>query len=218
VLAAARDAGLDAVAITDHDTTAGVERARRLAAASRAGREANAGLARDVDGGPLPLVVPGVEVSTADGHLLALGVTDAPAPGRPLAETVASVRDVGGLAVVPHPFQRLRHGVRARTLDDCPVDAVETYNACSLSNLRNRQAGRYARREGLPRVGGSDAHRPATVGRASTVVAVDGPLTVDRLLAGVRAGRTSVHGRLTPVARYVRKYATNARLATALRG
>jgi predicted metal-dependent phosphoesterase TrpH len=196
VLAAAREAGLDAVAVTDHDTVAG----------NRAARDRRAGAD--------PLVVPGVEVSTADGHLLALGVDAALAPDRPLATTVAAVHERGGVAVVPHPFQRLRHGVRPGTLADCPVDALETYNACSLSNLRNRQADRYARREGLPRVGGSDAHRPGTVGRAYTAVDVDGSLSVETLLDGLRAGRTHVHGRLLSLPRYVRKYATNACLAT----
>lgn len=207
VLDRARAAGLDAVAVTDHDTLAGSRRAVALAPGY--------GL----------LAVPGVEVSTADGHLLALGIGACPPPGRPLAETVRTVRRAGGLAVVPHPFQRLRHGVSARTLRSLPADArpdaIETYNACALSNVRNRQAERFAAARGYPAVGGSDAHTAGTVGRAHATVEVDAdaPATTDptdctvpALLDAVRAGRTAVRGRLTPLTRYVRKYATNARL------
>lgn len=207
LLERARTAGLDAIAVTDHDVLTGSNHA--------------VGLAPEYD----LLAVPGVEVSTADGHLLALGVDDRPPAGRSLAETVSTVRRAGGLAVVPHPFQRLRHGVSARTLRSLPAEArphaIETYNACSLSNVRNRQAERFARREGFPAVGGSDAHGPRTVGRAHTVVdvAVDDParLTGRTILEAIRAGRTHVEGRLTPLARYLRKYVTNARLKVTTR-
>jgi predicted metal-dependent phosphoesterase TrpH len=96
VLAAAADAGLDALAITDHDTIERSLRAVELAPTY--------GL----------VAIPGIEVSTADGHLLALGVEEALEPGRPLRETAAEVRSRGGATVVPHPFQRTRHGASGR--------------------------------------------------------------------------------------------------------
>jgi predicted metal-dependent phosphoesterase TrpH len=195
VLRAARRAGLDAVAITDHDTMAGAR------AAVRAARELT--------------VVPGVEVSTADGHLLALGVESRPGPGRPFEETVAAVRERGGVAVVPHPFQRSRHGVSRRALTDC--DGIEAYNAMAMTGLRNRRAQAFARAEGYPMVGGSDAHRPASVGRAYTAVDLpegESP-TADALLASIRAGRTDFAGDRTPTGRVLRKLLYNAGLRTA---
>jgi predicted metal-dependent phosphoesterase TrpH len=192
VLEAAVDAGLDAVAVTDHDAIAASRRAHDLAP--------DYGL----------LAVPGVEVSTADGHLLALGVDEALRPGRPLAATAREARQRGGVTIVPHPFQRSRHGATAADIAD--VDLIETYNAHTVAGLRNRQAARFARRTGYPATGGSDAHGPGLVGRAYTDVevrAADGEPTVADVLDGLRAGRTTVDGSRTSIRQMARKYARN---------
>lgn len=197
VLAHAADAGLDAIAITDHDTMAGVGRAMELARTH--------GVA----------VVPGVEVSTADGHLLALGVGTRPEPGHPLEETVAAVQSQGGAAVVPHPFQRSRHGVSRAAVGDC--DGVEAYNAMAMTGVQNRRARAFADREGYPVLGGSDAHTPEMVGRAVTHVelATDTePPTADAIVSAIRAGRTDYAGRRAPVRHYVTKHLHNIRLRT----
>lgn len=197
VLAHAVDAGLDAVAITDHDTMCGARRALERARV------------HDI------VVVPGVEVSTADGHLLALGVSDCPKPGRPLSATVATVHEQGGAAVVPHPFQRSRHGVPRSAVGDC--DGIEVFNAMSMTGVQNRRARAFAEREGYPTLGGSDAHTPEMVGRAVTHVelATDTePLTADTVVSAIRAGRTDYAGRRAPVGHYVKKHLYNARLRT----
>jgi predicted metal-dependent phosphoesterase TrpH len=196
VLDRAAAAGLDALAITDHDTMRGVRRAREYAAAHEV------------------TVVPGVEVSTAAGHLLALGVEDRPEPGRSLGDTVAAVRDQGGAAVVPHPFQRSRHGVARSAMVDC--DGLEVYNAMAMTGLQNRRARAFATAEDFPMLGGSDAHVADSVGRAFTEVAVAGetPLTADQVVAAVRAGRTTFGGDRTSLGRYLRKTLYNARLHT----
>jgi predicted metal-dependent phosphoesterase TrpH len=191
VLAAARDAGLDAVAITDHDAIAESLRAVELAP--------EYGL----------LALPGVEVSTADGHLLALGVEEALEPGRSLAATAADVRERGGVSVVPHPFQRMRHGAPRAAIRG--VDCVETYNAHTVVGARNRQAAAFARLRGYPATAGSDAHDARLVGRAYTTVTV-ADLTREAVLDALRAGRTEVSGRRNPLDRVVRKYARNAAL------
>ncbi|WP_135364816.1 PHP domain-containing protein [Halosimplex halophilum] len=198
VVDAALSAGLDAVAVTDHDTVAGV------------GPTVEAAAGTDL------LVVPGVEVSTADGHLLALGVDRAPAPDRPLAETVAAVRAAGGVAVVPHPFQVSRHGVRQSVLADCDVDGVETRNAVAVTGYGNRRARRFAAAEGYPTVGGSDAHRPGLVGRAFTSVTLPAgvdwaTMTVADVLAGIRAGTATAQGTVTTPVEFAATYAWHAR-------
>lgn len=210
VLAAAEAVGLDAVAITDHDTTTGAERALAVADAY------------DV------LVVPGVELSTAAGHLLGLGVTTAPPVGQPFADAVRWIRNRGGLAVVPHPFQVSRHGVRERDLTDC--DGVETFNPWAVTGIQNARASSFADRHDYPRLGGSDAHRPATVGTAYTDVTVDAPpfsdaeVTVDDLLTAIEAGRTAPGGATTSLSAYLGKYTgslrrhTLGRLSGPLRG
>ncbi|WP_439026566.1 CehA/McbA family metallohydrolase [Haloarchaeobius sp. DT45] len=202
VLEHAAAAGLDGLVVTDHDAIEG----SRLAV-EQAG---DFGL----------VALPGVEVSTAHGHLLALGVTERPDPHRPLGETIDAVRDAGGVAVVPHPFRRTSHGVRRSNLTD--PDAVETFNACTLLSYRNRQAAAYADRNELPGIGSSDAHTPSAVGDGFTTVEVadSGHRTdVDpvAILDGIRAGRTTAHGNRASVRRYLNKYAVNAWLAAARR-
>lgn len=187
VLAYAHNREVDAVAITDHDTTVGARRALEVQERYNV------------------TVVPGVEVSTADGHVLALGVRDRPEVGRPLDETVAWTRARGGLAVVPHPFQVSRHGVRKADIGDC--DGVEVFNTWAMTGLQNRRADRFATRHGYPKLGGSDAHDPATVGNAYTEVEVrTASPTAGEILEAVAAGRTRAVGRSTSTQRYVRKY------------
>ncbi|MGQ9491294.1 MAG: PHP domain-containing protein [Anaerolineae bacterium] len=85
VLESARRVGLDVVAITDHDDLRAVREAHDLAL--RYGIE----------------VVPGVKITTAEGHLLAYWVGRPVPAGRPLIETLLRVGEQGGLCVAAHP-------------------------------------------------------------------------------------------------------------------
>ncbi|WP_170155490.1 CehA/McbA family metallohydrolase [Halopiger aswanensis] len=198
VLERAAEAGLDGLCITDHDA---IEQS--LAAATIAPEY---GL----------FAIPGVEVSTRDGHVLALGVETRPKPGRSFGETVAAIRSRGGIAIVPHPFRRSRHGVPADVIDDC--DGIEVHNAMCVTGVRNRQAARFADDHGFAGVAGSDAHTARLVGRAVTDVhlepaaGTDGdPTAIDRgrVLEAIADGRTTVRGGLASPASCVRKYAQN---------
>ncbi len=189
VLSYCDDRGLDAVAITDHDTTTAANQA--LAAQHH----------YDVE------VIPGAEISTSDGHLLALGIETDPPVGRPFAETVTWIRDHGGLAVVPHPFQRSRHGVGRAAITTC--DGVEVFNAWAITGVRNRRAAAFARREGYPGIGSSDAHRPDLVGTAHTEVVIDAPLSVETILEAIAAGRCWPAGRSARTSEYLRKSVDN---------
>jgi len=200
ILEHAADIGLDAVVITDHDVLYASLEAAELAP--------EYGL----------VGIPGVEVSTADGHLLAIGVEEMPEVGRPMADTVAAVEALGGAAIVPHPFQRTRHGVRKRRLKRIDPDAIETFNAWLFTGYRNRRARRYARRYGYPAVGGSDAHSLLTVGRAYTEISVDAPIPeveADDVVAAVRSGDTGVQGQRASIKRCTGHYAKAAARKTA---
>jgi predicted metal-dependent phosphoesterase TrpH len=182
ILARAASVGLSAVAITDHDTLEGVRYAAGL---------------RDR---PV-LVIPGVEVTTADGHLIALGVAE-PVPARlPVLETIALVHEQGGLAVLPHPYHHLRHAVGFREHDAiAAADAVEVFNSRYIFGSANRKAARRAMRLGKPCVGGSDSHAARYVGYGRTLV--DAEPEVGAILAAIRAGRCYPAGRMTPLRTY----------------
>lgn len=203
LLAVAAERGLDGVVVTDHDAIEQSLRAVELAP--------DYGL----------FALPGVEVSTRHGHLLAIGVEAAPTPDLPFARTMLRVRNAGGVAIVPHPFQRSRHGIPRRVVANADLDGIETLNACSVLNIRNRQVRRFAAERDLPRFGGSDAHVASEVGRAYTEVELDEPVgdpaavDLERVLSALRRGETQARGTRSRRRRSIRKYARNARVKSA---
>ncbi|QSX00556.1 PHP-associated domain-containing protein [Haloterrigena alkaliphila] len=198
ILEHAADIGLDGVVITDHDEISESIRAANLAP--------EYGL----------IGIPGVEVSTRHGHLLAIGVEERPDPGRPVMETVDRVRELGGIAIVPHPFQRSRHGVRKRHIED--ADAIETFNSMVFTGYRNRRARTFARRRGYPEIGASDAHYLPNVGKAYTEILVTpdaaNPTKADiagaDLVEAILEGRTQIRGKRTPIHKSTVQYAKGA--------
>lgn len=198
ILEHAADIGLDGVVITDHDEIGESIRAAELAP--------QYGL----------VGIPGVEVSTRHGHLLAIGVEERPDPGAPFMETVETVRELGGIAIVPHPFQRSRHGVRKRHIKD--ADAIEVYNSMLFTGYRNRRARTFARRRDYPEIGASDAHYLPNVGKAYTEILVmpngspasKAEIDGDDLVDAILEGRTQIRGKRTPVHKSTVQYAKGA--------
>jgi hypothetical protein len=163
LIASARAAGLHGFAITDHNTCDAV------------GYMVERGLMRD-DGQPVDgfLIVPGIEVTTADGHLLCLGCTlPSSLKGMPAAEVCRLARAAGGMAVAPHPYDLFRAGIRESVLDALPLDGLEVFNAATTLKRHNRKAYDYALRRGLPMTAGSDAHHAGAVGVACTILETD---------------------------------------------
>jgi predicted metal-dependent phosphoesterase TrpH len=173
--------GLDALAVTDHDEIDASLRAAELAE--------DYGL----------VGIPGMEVTSADGHVLAIGVEDAVPTGLPFTDTLDEIRDRGGLAVVPHPFQSSRSGVMANITkaELAGADAIEVYNSRLLTGRANRKAETFAREHDLPMTAGSDAHIAEMVGQAVTRVGAD-EHSVDAILDAIAAGETTVEGKRTP--------------------
>jgi len=195
LLEQAADVGLDAVVLTDHD---------RIEASLRAA---------DLAAGYGLIGIPGAEISTAHGHLLGIGIEELPDPGRSMDETAATVRDLGGVAVVPHPFQRTRHGARRRVLQSIDIDGIETYNAWLFTGYRNLRARAFAHRNGLASLAGSDAHSVTTVGRAFTELEFDrgrSRIRAEDVVEAIRNGTTAVHGRRAPIHRCAGHYAKGA--------
>lgn len=164
-IAAAREKGLHGIAMTDHNTCEGVEYALAQ------------GLMR-ADGQPVDgfLLIPGVEVTTAEGHLLCIGTT-LPNPrqlkGRPAREVCDLIRQHGGLSIPPHPYDLFRAGIRFPVLETLAIDAVEVFNAATTLRRYNKFAFAYAQLRGLPMTASSDAHHAEAVGTAYTIVNTD---------------------------------------------
>src|SRR6266566_3467969 len=113
-----------------------------------------AGLAKGLmrlDGQPVDnfLVLPGVEATTADGHLLCIGAELPYLKGKPAREVCDIIHERGGLAIPPHPYDLFRAGIRFATLETLPVDAIEVFNAATTLRRYNRYAFKYAQIRGL---------------------------------------------------------------------
>jgi predicted metal-dependent phosphoesterase TrpH len=174
---AARRAKLDVIAVTDHDTIEGALRARDHAA-----RRARFH------------VIVGEEVSSRDGHIVALFLERRVRPGMSAAATVDAIHNQGGLAVAVHPFWRTQrrtrtgpvHGVGwlAAELD---FDAIEVENATPGFYLVNQLAHRLNLGLGAADLGSSDAHILDAVGRAFTEFPGKTP---EALRAAIESGKT----------------------------
>jgi predicted metal-dependent phosphoesterase TrpH len=150
VVDAAIDAGLDGIAITNHDTLAGYNEVADLAPTDL-------------------MVIPGVEVTTTQGHLLALYINEEPPQSDPVT-VIEHIHKQGGIAILSHPFDRFREYFHTN-LDTIAshVDAVEAQNSRCLLPRFNRRAKEFATQHDLAITGGSDAHFAMEVGRATTI-------------------------------------------------
>ena len=179
VLRRARQIGLDVIAITDHDEIAGSLKASELAA--------NYGIE----------VIPAMEVTTAEGDLLAFNITEKIQRDLSLIETVLSIRDLGGFCIVPHPMaggigmkslraysilKALRHPDVAQTLI-----AIETYNATAIDKMGIHYARILADRLDIAQTASSDAHVVEAIGLGATEF--DGHTAQD-LIAALQKGET----------------------------
>jgi len=168
-----KKAGLDGVAITDHDTLEGALKLAKL---------------KEL------LVIPGVEVTTADMHLLALNVTTPIPSGLKVQETIDKIHDAGGIAVACHPTAILKGSLK------CPrgkFDAIEVINSSAFPFLFATNFNRkLANSLGLPQTAGSDAHYGPEIGFAYTVI--DADLGVDEAIEAIKRGLTVPYGRRIP--------------------
>ena len=188
ILRAAEAAGLDAIAITDHDSVDGAKLA----------------LLCDTS----VLVIPGIEVTTKQGHLLVLGVTEIIPAGLDVLETITIARRLGALLILPHPYHVWRHGVaRRKKAGMNAVDAVESFNSRYIVGSANRKAARIAQKLGKPCVAGSDAHNARFVGFGRTYV--DAEKNVPAILDAIRAGNVTCGGKQTPLRTYTHQSLNN---------
>lgn len=182
VLKRAKQIGLDILAITDHDEIHGALKALELAP--------NFGIE----------VIPGIEITTAEGDLLALNITEMVERGQSLIATVLKVGELGGFCIAPHPMaggfgmkslsaysimKALRNRDVARVLI-----GIETYNATALDRMSNHYAHILGEHLGIAKFGNSDAHVAEAVGLGATEF--EGHTSKD-LLRAIRRRKTSVH-------------------------
>ncbi len=148
VITAVLRRGLSAIAITDHGTIEGAQAVQRAA--------------------PFPVIV-GEEISTTNGEVIGLFLSEQVPEGLTPRDTVDRIHAQGGVVYVPHPFDVMRRSAIAEDalwsiLDQ--IDVVEVLNARVLWPPHNDRARSFAEEHRLLSGAGSDAHTPQEIGQA----------------------------------------------------
>jgi len=171
----AKKRGLDGIAITDHDRINGALK-----------------IARETDF----LIIPGIEISSLNGHILGLNVLEQIPKGLSVDATVDKIHEAGGIAVACHPVTLFKGSLGKNT--NSKFDAVEVINSSAFPfNYSIKHAQRIASNLGIAKVAGSDAHYGPEIGYAYTLV--DAELNVEEIMKAIRKGLCQPFGIAIPI-------------------
>lgn len=145
----ALERGLTHVAVTNHNNVEGAEAVRDRVIAQ--------GLEDRLH------IILGEEVSTSDGEVVGIFLTETIAPGSSAEATADAIHAQGGLVSIPHPYDPLRRShIREEPLlrlaDAGKIDAIEVFNSRVTFARHNQEAADLAARYGIPGIACSDAH------------------------------------------------------------
>ncbi|MEA3457061.1 MAG: PHP domain-containing protein [Candidatus Thermoplasmatota archaeon] len=171
--------GLQGMAFTDHNTVSGGIAALKIAP-------------KDF------IVIPGIEISTADGHILALNVKKNIPKKLSTEETVDIIIDEGGIPIIPHLFRSMS-GIKTaklKTVRDS-IHAIEVFNSCSQPKT-NLKIAKVAKEFNLGGTGGSDAHNPLYAGYGYTLVDTT-DFNPDTVLSEINKKKTWGEGTVLPL-------------------
>lgn len=158
------------VAITDHDTLRGFHYVRKLAAPYH-----------DL------IIIPGIELTTQQGHLIILGVDKEPKRLMTIWEAVDFGIKQGGVIVIPHPY---RQSEMADLAMEVHAHAIEVLNP-RVTREANNQASKLAKIRGLAPVGGSDCHNVDELWAVCTEI--DAEPRIEDILHAIKMERTRPH-------------------------
>ena len=202
--------GLDAIAISDHNSFKGSVEARELS--------------KNIDDF---LVIPSIELSSKEGHILAIGVENLIPKNLSSEETLERIHDEGGIAIIPHPFSPYRHGLFFKnrkiikrlfgpdsrkyeknssmggiegTMGHKLIEGVEVLNARYILGFSNFKANRLAKKYNLAKIGASDSHFLESIGDCYTEISDDyigSEASVDDVIEAIRSKKTMAKGSRT---------------------
>lgn len=149
IIRTAREIGLGAIAVTDHNEIKGALRAKELA-----------------DGDPFVIVAE--EIKSREGEVIGLFLQEWIPPKLSFDETLSRIKEQGALVYVPHPFDALRTTPSYQALVDNlhRIDVIEIYNAKVALSAFNLSAERFAAKYNIVAGAGSDAHVRQALGTA----------------------------------------------------
>ena len=171
--------GIDGVAFTDHNTVKGGLKAIKIAP-------------KDF------IVIPGVEISSKDGHIIGLNLKDNIPRGLTCEETIEKIIELGGTPIIPHLFRNMS-GVKKAKLEKNikKINAIEVFNSCSLPQT-NLKTQKIAKQLKLGGVGGSDAHNLEYLGYGYTTVDINNH-DIESVLSEINKKKTWGEGMTLPL-------------------
>lgn len=180
IMKSVKKKGLQGFALTDHNTIDG---------ALKAVKELSS---KDF------IIIPSIEISTGNGHLLGLNLTSDIPRGLPVEETVERIIDAGGTPIVPHLYRNMS-GIKKERLKNIKdrIDAIEVYNGCSQPKT-NIQTARVATEFQLGGTGGSDSHIPEYAGYAYTIIDTT-DLSIDGVINEIEKHKSWGTGKTLPI-------------------
>jgi len=162
---------LDGIAITDHDSIEGYRKLKK------------SGINNDDF-----LVIPSIEISYPQGHILILDITEEPSKLLMTTEEIIDfAKEQGGLIIIAHPYRF--NGLRD-IAENFPGDAIEILNP-TASNEENRSAKLLAQSRNLPGIAGSDAHRIEDIGRVSNNIQASNE--VEDITKAIKEGKVEIN-------------------------
>ncbi len=171
----AKKRGLNAVAVTDHNQLEGAWK-----------------IAKETDF----LVIPGMEISSADGHITALNIKELIPRGLSAVETVERIHRAGGVAIACHPYVLFKGCLRDNVC--ATFDAIEVINARAFPYKRSmKKAEEAAEHFKLSRVAGTDAHYGPQIGYGYTAIEAAEP-TVEAIAKAIVDGHCQPFGQPVP--------------------
>jgi predicted metal-dependent phosphoesterase TrpH len=171
----AKKRGLNAVAVTDHNQLEGAWK-----------------IAKETDF----LVIPGMEISSADGHIVALNVNELIPRGFSAVETVERIHKAGGIAIACHPYVLFKGCLRDKV--GATFDAIEVINARAFPFKNSvKKAEEAAENFKLSRVAGTDAHYGPQIGYGYTAIEAAEP-SVEAIAKAIVKGDCQPFGQPVP--------------------
>ena len=178
IIKKAKIENIDVIAISDHNTVDGTTEVMKKT--------------RNTD----ILAIPSIEISSSMGHILGFGCEENISQGLSPEETIDKIHDLGGLAIIPHPYCFYRHGLLHKTdYKNLKIDAIETKNARFIIGYCNRKAKNLSKKENVPGLGASDSHYWKFVGDCFSLV--DAEKDIDSILKAISNNKIEAHGKGT---------------------
>ncbi|MEM3613525.1 MAG: PHP domain-containing protein [Candidatus Bathyarchaeia archaeon] len=172
----AKRAGLNGIAITDHDTIDGALKLAKIVA--------------DL------LIIPSIEISSLEGHIIGLNIQEIVPKKLTAEETIERIHSLGGLAIACHPKAFFKASLGQKMNKN--FDAVEVVNASAFPFKHStKQALEMAKNLGVPQVGGSDAHYAPEIGSAYTLVNAE--LNCEEIVKAISKGLCEPFGKAIPL-------------------